>query len=90
MWFRLTTIILLLSLVLEIAYVIHDPPSRFQTVGGYDGFMALDTRNGRLCSVLPSEAARDSWKKAAEQETDENLRTEEAQIAAVPTCAGAR
>jgi hypothetical protein len=57
MLFKILTVILAILLSAETAYILklQHPSNRFQFVGGYDGFVALDTRDGRLCRTWPEK-----------------------------------
>jgi len=58
MVFKFLTILLVATAVIEGGYLIHRrPTNRFQPVSGYQGFLALDTRDGRLCSTMPGKEA---------------------------------
>lgn len=77
MAFKLLTVILVLTVVAETGYIIlRRPTNRFQIVAGYNGFVALDTRDGRLCGTAPGK-----WPPASADATDE-----EKLIRALPTC----
>jgi hypothetical protein len=88
MLFKVLTVILAVLLIAETGYVLmhRGTIQRFQPVGGYQGFMALDTGNGRLCSTLPEKNSPSVWKERAEGETDPDLKAALVWIANVPTC----
>lgn len=87
MIFKSLTIILGLVVIAECGYfALRRPTNRFQPVGGYQGFLALDTRDGRLCSTMPGKEAPSVYKKQADKETDENLKADLSALAMVPTC----
>jgi hypothetical protein len=84
-------VVLGLIVVAEGAYlVLRHPTNRFQTVSGYEGFMALDTRDGRLCSTMPGKQTPAIWKELGEKETNEELRADLSTLAMVPTCQSIR
>lgn len=86
--FKVLTVILLILLCAETAFILpyRRSGSRFLPVSGYQGFLALDTRDGRLCSTMPGNQAPSVYKEEANKETNENLKVDLSTLAAVPTC----
>jgi hypothetical protein len=88
MLFKVLTVILFVLLCAETGYIMMHLGSanRFQPVSGYQGFLALDTRDGRLCSTTPGKEAPSVYKEQADKETNEDLKADLSTLAAVPTC----
>jgi hypothetical protein len=78
MLFKILTVILTILLSVETGYMLthRRPNNRFQSVSGYDGVVALDTRGGRLCRTLPGELRPATGNESGEEAT----------VRALPTC----
>jgi len=79
---KVVTGVLIVLVALESSYILtsRKPASRFIPVSGYDGFIAIDTASGRLCTA---------WKFPPLHEADVPT-NEAALVRALPSCSDIR